>query len=241
MTPTAGVAPYLTFTTGAVAFILYFLVDGSGWTTPDVAATTKIILEIESTCTAIQVAQLTSYALRSLQISYIKTIASPPVGSYFIYQANPAALRNIAVWYSYNASDTPPVYAGELIRVNLPASPTAAIVANLTYNAINGYQFAAPDLQGMFLRGVDPNGNWDTDRTYRINQGLGYGGYVGSYELQQVIEHNHKLTMNTSGPSSSAQYGLGNATPFTSTTFIGQTGGSETRPINSYVNWIIKY
>ena len=253
MTLTGGNCPYVAFNLSSGAkYLLYYRVASTG-STPDIAGYTKWILDLPITTTAIQVAQLTSYVLQGLQVSYLGApVSAPGVGTFFKFQTNPASLRTIVPWFSYSSSDAAPVTSGELIRVSLPASPTQAQVISALNNAINAFQFAAPDLRGMFLRGVDPNSTWDIDRLSRINQGLGYGGYVGSYELQNFLSHTHGATSTLTlalgnNPAASAVRlnGSANTNPSTLTvtpvTTISNSGGSETRPINSYVNWIIKY
>jgi hypothetical protein len=111
-------------------------------------------------------------------------------------------------------------------------------VRTKTIAAINSYQFAVPDLRGMFLRGADFAGLWDLDNVTRFGFGIGVGGAnYGTYEYQQFLSHTHNLLFSTvaggiatlTSASASA-----NATTFA-------TGGSETRPVNAYVNWVMKY
>jgi hypothetical protein len=112
--------------------------------------------------------------------------------------------------------------------------------------------FRAPDLRGVFLRGVDDSplmgiiADREPDRDGRsvIHPGGNSGNQVGSYEGDAFASHDHeilpKLSGNDLGPGNwlqgtvnkPASYGSGNT---------GPRGGSETRPKNVHINYIIKY
>ncbi len=100
-----------------------------------------------------------------------------------------------------------------------------------------GY-FKTPDLRGRFLRGVDYGQGRDPDAGDRTASATGgnTGDKVGSYQEDQFKSHSHSYTVFPSGRGDIAdgrywQQGSGTT---------GSTGGSETRPKNIYVNWIIK-
>jgi microcystin-dependent protein len=119
------------------------------------------------------------------------------------------------------------------------------------YGATDSSHFNLPDNRGRFLRGVDysPNVNpvstgndpdsnnrramWDSNSVV--------GPVVGSVQGDIMRSHTHYSPSGDGGQVNAsngpnAVYG-GNST----TRVTGATGGSETRPINIYVNWIIKY
>ena len=101
--------------------------------------------------------------------------------------------------------------------------------------------FNVPNLQGQFLRGVSNGTGTDPDANSRTTSGTNgsTGDKVGSYQVDAFASHNHVLPYNNSPQSKGDNGGrLG---------FIGDpkqnsedTGGSETRPKNIYVNFIIK-
>jgi microcystin-dependent protein len=129
--------------------------------------------------------------------------------------------------------------------------------------------FNLPDYRGRFLRGVDADAGIDPDRNTRTAASAGgnVGDLVGSLETGAFASHTHTIsdpghthpnpgtgwyvlhTPNSSLVQYSIQTGTGlGALDGTATnsamTGITQTnayGGSETRPINVYVNYIIKY
>lgn len=134
----------------------------------------------------------------------------------------------------------------------------------------SGSSFNLPDLRGRFLRGVDDGEGNDPDAASRtaIKTGGNTGDAVGSVQDDQFGEHNHPGSTSTDGnhrhsKSSNDQtsddgdgaVGLENAdgdpsnhTAYTSfngdhnhTVTTQNRGGSETRPVNAAVYYIIKY
>jgi hypothetical protein len=121
--------------------------------------------------------------------------------------------------------------------------------------------FNLPDLSGRFLRGVDRDGNGtpsasprDPDRDTReaANSGGNIGNNVGSIQMDEFASHSHNAINNR--PFLMDFFPLGGGGAFTTYKFLGgaqggglpltpttgNTGGSETRPKNAYVIWIIK-
>lgn len=101
--------------------------------------------------------------------------------------------------------------------------------------------FDLPDLRGRFLRGWDNSAGNDPDSGSRTaidgNSGASTGDNIGSYQSDQFKSHTHSLNAGT------AQAVLtpgGNNIPTLPST-SGAAGGNETRPVNVYVNYIIKY
>jgi len=105
-------------------------------------------------------------------------------------------------------------------------------------------KFSLPNLQGMFLRGVDPSGTNDFDYQARTNwQGQLVGGVVGSLQADQLKNHRHKIlgkALNADklyGAVQTIDQKFENNFAFTEI----DGGGNETRPKNAYVYFIIKY
>ena len=123
-----------------------------------------------------------------------------------------------------------------------------------------GGSFNVPDFRGRFLRGVDGGTGRDPDRGARtaMNPGGKPGDEVGSLQSHSVQSHVHPLTdpghshsisqgmhRSVAGQPPGGNMGSTSAAPGTDSSYTGITmasfGGSETRPINAYVNYIIKY
>ena len=104
--------------------------------------------------------------------------------------------------------------------------------------------FHIPDFRGMFLRGRDAGAGLDPDRETRIalKTGGAIGDQVGSFQYYQLQSHNHGGIPVYSGVRfGPIIYSPATATIGTTMNATDVTGGSETRPVNIYVNYIIKY
>jgi microcystin-dependent protein len=118
--------------------------------------------------------------------------------------------------------------------------------------------FNVPDLRGLFLRGVNGSRtnfmqkgtNYvDPDVLLRTNSFAGgnVGNLVGSLEADQFSIHSHRpfTTASSVNPvavqASGITGALFNPSAGDSAPSTGPAGGTETRPKNAYVNYIIKY
>jgi microcystin-dependent protein len=129
-------------------------------------------------------------------------------------------------------------------------------------------QFNVPDLRGMFIRGVSESTSRDEDRASRTasNAGGNAGNDVGSVQGDNTRAHSHTGTTSTNGAHTHTwNFGNeqdddgtgGSADEFTKaggssnpmstdgnhnhTFTTDNAGGSETRPENANVYYIIKY
>ncbi|MBK1835053.1 tail fiber protein [Roseibacillus ishigakijimensis] len=108
--------------------------------------------------------------------------------------------------------------------------------------------FKLPDLRGYFLRGVDgPDGSaGDRDPDIRNFQGpTALGTFVGSVQSDELQSHSHGYSDHRTGGNPSAgnpsEIGGGVTYPrYYASSTTRAAGGSETRPINIAVNYIIK-
>ncbi|WP_413613351.1 phage tail protein [Bdellovibrio sp. HCB-110] len=128
-------------------------------------------------------------------------------------------------------------------------------------NHAAGTAFNVPDLRGRFMRGVDGTAGRDIDKTARPyatspnNGGGNSGNAVGSIQGQATRKNG--LSIIDPGHAHYTGLGSGSATPggvlgvtslnpnqgYTNTANTNvsiSNGDSETRPINIYVNYIIK-
>lgn len=115
-----------------------------------------------------------------------------------------------------------------------------------------GSTFNVPETRGFFLRGVDGAANRDPDKATRVASNIGgnTGNNVGSKQSFQIQSHNHGIVAGMSngvGNGANGQPGwvqLGDRIPeygYINPYSTQGNGGSETRPSNIYVNYIIKY
>lgn len=129
-----------------------------------------------------------------------------------------------------------------------------SVVGNRFGHGDNSSTFHVPDFRGRFLRGRDANAGRDEDRNSRtaMNGGGAVGDAVGSVQGDQLHSHTHDYwdTYYSESGGSGPQYytnskGSGDTDndnePWQVQRTGFTTGGSETRPENASVNYIIKY
>ena len=101
--------------------------------------------------------------------------------------------------------------------------------------------FNVPDLRGRFARGWDNGAGNDPDAAARVTANIGgaSGDNIGSYQADEYGSHTHGTNAHSwdgAGPNPPI-----NAANGTTEITSDATGGNETRPVNVYVNYIIKY
>lgn len=109
--------------------------------------------------------------------------------------------------------------------------------------------FNLPDYRGRFLRGVDHLAGRDKDSASRTksNSGGNHGNMVGSVQEDQFASHEHSLQWWANGGMTLPNIYPGIPNSYNplpnqaSSKGVGTSGGSETRPKNAYVNFLIKY
>jgi phage-related tail fiber protein len=116
--------------------------------------------------------------------------------------------------------------------------------------------FNLPDYRGRFIRGVDSTAGRDPDKASRTAMATGgnTGNAVGSVQTQATAPnglrdqgHSHGLSNNVglnARPNGSGDQGwfpTTNAPLSVSQGNASLVGDNETRPINAYANFIIKY
>jgi len=134
-------------------------------------------------------------------------------------------------------------------RVNNPA---LFAVIGTRFGFTDSTNFRVPDFRGQFLRGRDGGAGRDPDRNSRIamNSGGAVGDLVGSVQGDQLASHTHgyndvyyseaggTTSIFNNARGSNGSDNDNSAWNFDRTT--AAAGGSETRPKNAYVNYIIK-
>lgn len=228
---------YYTFSSDTTNYYVWFNVTGE---VDPLQPGTPIQVNLQSTDGGNVVASVLREVMNAYQSTSIHVMAPPPDGSYFTFQANPALVQNYHVWYAYSTASIEPIVGGSTaIRVNILGGDTDAQIVTKTILAINTVQYAVPDAQGMFLRNADPSGIWDFDNLTRWSTITGMvGPNVGTFEYSQLLNHAHELPDDPNdGGSPVTHTAQGPSGAFSTQS----TGGSETRPVNMYVNYYIKY
>ncbi|QYM77958.1 tail fiber protein [Horticoccus luteus] len=125
-------------------------------------------------------------------------------------------------------------------------------VIGTRFGYTDGTNFRVPDFRGRFLRGRDGGAGRDPDRNSRVamNANGSTGDRVGSVQGDQLAAHNHgykDIYYSESGGNSTAyNNSIGsNKTDWDNEGYelnrtTDNTGGTETRPQNASVNYIIK-
>ncbi len=112
-----------------------------------------------------------------------------------------------------------------------------------------GGKFNLPNFQGTFLRGVDREGNHQGSCENRTAPKGGNGGKfeVGSNQGFAMQKHTHNYDKPTRGPVMTGILGSAvidtsmiNTTTSKPSTDVGDVSRNETRPVNSFVYWLIK-
>ena len=143
------------------------------------------------------------------------------------------------------AGDTAP--AGFLLCDGSQVSRTTyaglyAIVGNRHGSGDGATTFHLPDYRARFLRGRANGSTLDPGRASRtaMNTGGATGDLVGSIQADEVGPHSHSIPVRLAVTAfASNDIALGNAAA-NSTRSVGLSTGLETRPVNAYVNYIIK-
>lgn len=124
------------------------------------------------------------------------------------------------------------------LSVSTNQYPALYSAIGAAFGSVGENYFNLPDLQGMFLRGMDNGAGVDPDTATRQAPAPNgnTGDMVGSVQLSAFASHAHQLG-DQNGYQSTGDYGVYLADLGGGST--GVTGGSETRPINVYVNYLI--
>ena len=108
--------------------------------------------------------------------------------------------------------------------------------------------FNIPDYRGRFLRGTDDMGTVagagarDPNAATRTAMGVNgnTGNNVGSVQSEEMKAHTHIVGFGANYPNGTLLSGPGDRGGDGATNNTSSVGGSETRPINAYTNYIIK-
>lgn len=240
---------YFEFNDTGNVFYVWYKVDGAGTDPAPGGGAIGIEIDLLSSWNAYQVAQVTANAISGFKVTNIITTAASTITSGAFFNLN-TQTQQYYVWYQKDGSGTDPAPSGKLpIKVSILSADTDIQVATKTLLAINSKYFATPDLRGMFLRGWDKGAGIDTDVVTRWSYyaNILFGDDVGSNEFDGILNHFHsaEITKNLFSPnvagSEAYTSGINLPPPLSSGITIFSKGEPESRPINTYVNYVIKY
>lgn len=233
---------YFTFSNTITSYYVWFTINGAG-ADPAVPGHTGIKIDLLSTYSANDVMGCVMSSIAGHQVSEIVIGAASTIAqsSYFTFGVNPT--QQYYVWYNIDGAGVDPKVTGSIgIEVNIAAADTAAIVTTSTFKAINQAYVGTPDFRGLFLRGWDPNSpQWDYDTNTRFSGIFGAtGNTLATLQLYATNEHAHdagsgEFIVNTGGSNGGA------GDTWTADPVTANYGGYESRPINAYANYVIKY
>jgi hypothetical protein len=189
--PAAGT--YFTFSSFGVGnYYMWFTIDGAG--ADPAPGGTGIRVPLLSTYTTSEAAQLIREAGAGYQGSQITMAGAGTLtgGDFFTFHANGS---QYAVWYKVAGVGSAPLASGTTIQVTLTGSETSAQVATKTMQAVNGHQFAVPNLKAITLRGWDDgvdNITGDLGEDYRFSLlDLFPSDHLGTYQTDDIVSHVH--------------------------------------------------
>lgn len=128
-----------------------------------------------------------------------------------------------------------------LLRAGKYASLFAA--TGTIYGTADGTHFNLPDLRGKFERGWSHGTSNDPDRASRTacNAGGATGDNVGSCEADQFKAHTHLGQVQNGAAASFGGIIVWKLNTGSPTDPTSSSGGNETRPLNVYVLYCVKY
>ena len=161
-----------------------------------------------------------------------------------------------AGYISANGSATAPdgyllCDGSSVLRVTYPRLFAAIGTA---YGSADASHFNLPDLRGKFVRGVNAGASADPDASSRTASASGgnTGNAVGSTQGHAFQTHNHApsaanflINQTSAGNYTLGAGGLASASTATANAQASggtsQPTGNETRPVNVYVTYVIKF
>jgi hypothetical protein len=234
---------------GDLDYYVWFTKDGGG--SDPAPGGTGILVPIITGDDSNTVAAKIAVILNGFDYEKITTPAASGItgGQWFQFFATDGSVdtKNV-VWYEKAGVGTEPVVASTdyYIKVVLAGTETAPQVAEATTAAINKRFYKVPDLRGVFLRGwANASTLYDPNRLARIRplNGIVYAGdNVGTYQLDDNLSHTHDFLFSGEvDVKQEASSALGFSSTAPQEGDIGFSGNVESRPVNAYVNYIIKY
>lgn len=183
-----------------------------------------------------------------------------PLNLYVNYLVNAeGGLPPIGGIVPYAGSISPANEAQLIAAGYIPCDGRGLALSNAAYTALqqiigtayggDGVNFYVPDCRGVFLRGVDNGAGNDPDAGTRaaprpdLATAGNAGDAVGSLQPCNIAQHAHTYLMHTGDHNCNygSLVGPGVYTGATSSETSGTAGAVESRPVNVYANYLIRY
>lgn len=240
LTAASGLAgKYFTFSNPSTLFYVWFKVDGVG--SDPTPGGTGIEVDLKSTYSEIEVCQSVSDSISGRNISNILTLAasSIPESSYWEFSS---IIDDFYVWYKKDGVGTDPLVSGKSgIQIDISSGDTNVQVSMKTTISINRVYYALPNYFDMFLRGKDNGRGLDPNVGTRFNIfSRSVGDQIGTIEFDDLVAHSHPYATVAFDVESASGGAVDNVTGAV-TMVTNESGNEENRPLNIYVNYLVKY
>ena len=222
----------------AAAAVISNTAYGSSWDTVTTIAPSKnaVYDKIEA---------IVSDAAYAASWDGVTTIAPSKHAVYDAIEANKSLAGEIKMWPTETVPDGYLECDGSsLLRATYA---TLFAIIGTMYGTADATHFNLPDLRGRFVRSWDNTLGTDPDSATRTvpsatGATLTAGDHVGTEQADELESHTH-----TASPRSNTDGGVEPYATVGSGAIVGgsisleNTGGNETRPVNTYMMMIIKY
>ena len=242
---------YFKFGNTTTSYYVWFKVDGAG--SDPAPGGVGINIEVQSSYSLEELAVVIAATINGSQLT---TVTIPPSssisgGDYFrVYVNNVSKFTQVYVWYEKDNIGTDPTLGGEAsCKVVISSGDSDVDITAKTLEAINKLYYACPDYRGVFLRGIDDGAEYspDLDKLTRIGQprlSQHYGDSIGTLQFGALQQHSHKArTFGHNNDSGNGYIETQGDSSHTDTILveIDEEGQAESRPINRYVKYMVRY
>lgn len=234
---------YFTFDVVGTAYYVWYKVDGVG-TDPAVSSRTGILVNLSSTDTAGFVSLKTSMAIRGFEVNEVIFTPASSInpGSFFNVYTFGGLSNYYYIWYRVDGAGTDPIPTGGIgIMVDVLSSDSVTNVQTKTSIAINKFMFAVPDYRGQFLRCLEPNPlRYDSGPRFSLYNPQLSGAALGTFEMDNNLSHDHSYVATAGSIGLQGGVNIVNLVSPSGLSLTNFSGGAESRPYNSAVNFFIK-
>ncbi len=224
-------------------FYVWYQIDGVG--VDPAPGGTGIKIDLNSVDDETEIGNKTIAALKGNATFSITTTAGGtinPGSSVVFFSPNG---NEYEAWFSIDGTGSAPTQVAQrrIFEVALLSADSANTVAAKFRDEVNKQYFGVPSLEGQFLRGTSPSGEFDDPLAFvhRFNPFqtvIQNSAFIASKEYPIIQSHQHKYFDQTTN----SLIGSGTSFPgFPTLVSTLNTGNKDTNPINTGVQWLIKY